>query len=95
MSGVDSSATSSLERAKESFREILGSKLQDIRDGVDNGIDKLDKLRKPFDNVYNEISDSIYDFSDLANTKGELIVKLVFYCLAFMNVALAVLLLFI
>ena len=95
MSGVDSSATSSLERAKESFRNILVVKLHDIKSGIDKGIDKLDKLRKPFDNVYNEISDSIYDFSDLANTKGELIVKLVFYCLAFMNVALAVLLLFI
>ena len=95
MSGVDSRATDSLGRAQESFSEILGDKLPEIERGIDKGINKLDKLRKPFDNVYNEISDSIYDFSELANTKGELIVKLVFYCLAFMNVALAVLLLFI
>ena len=95
MSGIDSAATRSLERAQNSFSQILGSKLNDIEQGINKGIDNLDKLKKPLDNVYNEISDSIYDISEIANDKGELIVKLVFYFLAFMNIALAALLLLI
>ena len=92
---IDRETTSSLETARDSFSDILGDKLTDIESGINNGIDKLDKLKNPFDNVYNEISDSIYDISEMTNDKGELIVKLVFYVLAFMNVALAILLLLI
>ena len=87
--------TSSLETARDSFSEILGEKLNEIESGINSGIDKLEKLRKPFNSVYNEISDSIYDISEMAYYKGELIVKLVFGALAFLNIALAVLLLLI
>ena len=61
--------TSSLETARDSFSEILGEKLTEIESGINSGIDKLEKLRKPFNSVYNEISDSIYDISEMAYYK--------------------------
>ena len=95
ISGVESETAESLNDVRESFHQILVEKLEDIEGGVNQGIDKLEKLRKPFDNVYNEISDAIYDFSEIANNQGESIIKLVFGALAGLNVALAILLLLI
>ena len=95
ISGVESETAQSLNDVRESFHQILVEKLEDIKGGVNQGIDKLEKLRKPFDNVYNEISDAIYDFSEIANNQGESIIKLVFGALAGLNVALAILLLLI
>ena len=95
ISGVESETAQSLNDVRESFHQILVEKLEDIEGGVNQGIDKLEKLRKPFDNVYNEISDAIYDFSEIANNQGESIIKLVFGALAGLNVALAILLLLI
>ena len=87
---IDRRAGDAMEEARRSFKSMLGDNLDKIEDGLSLGQDKLDKLRKPLDNVYNEISGSLYDSSELMNDYGESSVKYVFGTLAILNVILAV-----
>ena len=92
---IDEKAGSALEEARDSFVSMLGENLGKIEDGLSMGSEKLDKLRKPFNNVYDKISGVLYDASEYSDKYGELAVKLVFYTLAIMNIILAVFMLLI
>ena len=92
---IDRRAGGAMEEARGSFSSMLGENLGKIEDGLALGKDKLDKLKKPFDNVYNKISGALYDASELMNDKGEMGIKLVFGTLAILNVILAIDMLFI
>ena len=92
---IDREASSSLGDAQKSFSTLLTQNINKIKDGLEDGKKALEKLRKPFDNVYDTLSDVIYDSSLLIDDYGKLGVKLVFGVLGLMNIALAVLLLLI
>ena len=94
-SGIGEQAGTTLTQARNNFNEILTEKLGDIRDALEKGQDELSKLRDPFNDVYNDISEYLYDASDTLDKNGQLSVNLVFGVLGFMNLALGVLMFFI
>ena len=94
-SGIGEQAGTTLTQARNNFNEILTEKLGDIRDALEKGQDELSKLRDPFNDVYNDISEYLYDASDTLDKNGKLSVNLVFGVLGFMNLALGVLMFFI
>lgn len=95
ISHIDGVAEQSLNSAKTSFQNIINDKLEDILDALKKGRDELSKLRKPFDSVYDDMSDAMYEFSDQLDKNGKLTINLVFGALGFLNICLAVLILFI
>ena len=95
ISAIDRNAGDAMEEAKDSFQSMLGENLDKIEEGLSQGSEKLDKLRKPFYNVYDEISGSMYKISEYMNDYGEISVKYVFGALALLNLLLAILLLLI
>ena len=90
ISEIDEQATNSLNQAKGSFNTILGENLETIKEGLSAGKTNLEELRKPFDNVYTDISDALYDSSQYINQYGKLTVKLVFGVLGLMNIFLCI-----
>ena len=90
ISEIDRLAGDALKEAQKSFKSMLTDNLEKIEDGLNSGTDKLDKLRKPFNNVYNKISGALYDTSEYMNDYGETAVKYVFGALAMINVVMAI-----
>jgi prefoldin subunit 5 len=84
-----------VQTANTSFHNILKSKTDDIIKALDKAKDTLNKLKKPFDKINNQIGDKISDYSKQIDDKGKLGVKLVFGVLMIMNVALGVFVIFI
>ena len=84
-----------VETTNSSFHNILGEKTQEVTNALDKAKDTLNKLKKPFDKINNQIGDKISDFSKQIDDKGKLGVKLVFGVLMIMNVALGVFVVFI
>ena len=95
ISEIDNQASGTLNTAAGSFRNMLNENIGEIKNGLSEGITKLEELRKPFDDVYDVISDAIYDSSVYIDKYGKLCVQLVFGVLAAMNIALAILVLLI
>ena len=92
---IDGAARPILEEAQRSFNSMLGGQLDDILGALDTGKSQLGEIKEPFDNLYGDISDILYDASKIMDKDGKLIVNLVFGVLAAMNVCLAALLLLI
>ena len=92
---IDKDAGQLLSNVKTSFNNILVSKIEEIKKAITKGKNELSKLRKPFDSVYNDITEVLYDASDYSDKKGKITVNLIFGVLAFINICLAVLMLFI
>ena len=90
ISEIDQRAGGAMEEARGSFSSMLGDNLGPIEDGLALGREKLADIQKPLDNVYNKLSKTLYDVSELMNENGEFYVKLVFETLAIMNAILAV-----
>ena len=95
ISVIDNQAGGTLGQARTSFNSMLGAKLTDIKKALNEGQKQLGKLKEPFDNFYGDITDILYDASDIMDSKGKLSVNLVFGLLAAMNICLAALMLFI
>ena len=95
ISEIDKEAEKSLSEARGSFQSMLTGKLEDILEALETGIEQLGEIKKPFDNAYNDISDILYDASEIMDKDGKLAVNLVFGVLVAMNICLAVLLLLI
>ena len=95
ISEIDQRAGGAMEEARDSFVSMLGDNLGKIEEGLSTGSEKLNKLRRPFDNVYNKISGALYDASKYSNDYGDLGVKIVFGTVAGMNAILAALLILI
>ena len=81
--------------SNESFHDILQDKTTIVIDALDKAKKTLNKLRKPFDKINNQIGDKVSDYSELIDEKGKLGVKLVFGVLMLMNVAIGVFMVFI
>jgi hypothetical protein len=94
INGVDGTAQGVLNDASSNFNTLI-DKLDDINQAVIKGKNLLSNLRRPFDNVYNDVSEILYDISDYSDKNGKITVNLVFGVLAFINICLAVLMLFI
>ena len=92
---IDRDAGQVLSNVKNSFNNILITKIGKIKSAITTGQKQLSKLRKPFDSVYNDITEILYDASDYSDKNGKITVNLVFGILGFMNICLAVLMLFI
>ena len=84
-----------IETSETSFNNILKDKTDDIKKALDKAKNTLNKLKKPFDKYYDQISDILVDYSGDIDYYGKLGVKLALSILMLINVALAVLLLFI
>ena len=95
ISEIDNQASGTLNSAAGSFRNMLNENIGEIKRGLHSGITSLEELRKPFDDVYDVISDAIYDSSVYIDKYGKLSVQLVFGILAAMNLALGILVLLI
>ena len=95
ITNIDRDAGQVLNDVKTSFNNILTTKIEKIRSAITKGQTQLSKLRKPFDSVYNDITEILYDASDYSDKKGKVTVNLIFGVLGFMNICLAVLMLFI
>ena len=91
ISVIDNQAGGTLGQARTSFNSMLGAKLTDIKKALNEGQKQLGKLKEPFDNFYGDITDILYDASDIMDSKGKLSVNLVFGLLAAMNICLAAL----
>ena len=74
---------------------MLGGKIDDILGALETGKSQLGEIKEPFDNLYGDITDILYDSSKIMDKDGKLIVNLVFGVLAAMNICLAALLLLI
>ena len=95
ITNIDRDAGQVLDDVKTSFNNILVDKIENIKKSITKGQDELSKLRNPFDSVYNDITEVLYDASDYSDKKGKITVNLIFGILGFMNICLAVLMLFI
>ena len=93
-STIASEANSNLQTAKEGFKDILDDNLDLIRDTLADAQSKLNDLKKPFDNVYDKIATSLYNYANLIDSYGKQGVLLVFGVLALFNIIIAVLMLF-
>ena len=91
----DDEARPRLGEVQRSFASMLGGKLDDILDALETGQSQLGEIKEPFDNLYGDLTDILYDSSEIMDKDGKLIVNLVFGVLAAMNIFLAVLLLLI
>ena len=91
---IDKDAGQLLSNVKTSFNNILITKIDQIKNAISKGQDELSKLRRPFDSVYNDITEVLYDASDYSDKNGKITVNIVFGVLAFINICLAVLMLF-
>ena len=94
-SEIDNRAGSTLTEARNNFNGILTNNLDEIIKALEKGQEELSKLRDPFNDVYDDISEFLYDASDILDKNGKLAVNLVFGVLGFMNLALGVLMFFI
>ena len=74
---------------------MLTTDLPNILDALDKGQKELGKIKDPFDSVYSEISDILYDSSEMMDKHGKTVVELVFSLLIAMNICLAALMLLI
>ena len=81
--------------SETSFRDILGQRAGEVTQSLEKAKKTLNKLKKPFDKINNQIGNKISDYSKQIDDKGKLVVKLVFSVLMVMNVALGVLVIFI
>lgn len=88
-------ANSNLQTAKEGFKDILDENLDLINETLTDAQSKLNDLKKPLDNIYDKIGQSLYDYSSLIDDYGKMGVKLVFGALALINIIIAVLMLLI
>ena len=95
ITSVDNVAGPALGEAQRSFDSMLGGKIDDILGALETGKSQLGEIKEPFDNLYGDITDILYDSSKIMDKDGKLIVNLVFGVLAAMNICLAALLLLI
>ena len=68
---VDGTAQGVLDDASDNFGTLI-NKLDDISTAIGRGKTQLSNLRKPFDNVYNDISEILYDISDYSDKNGKI-----------------------
>ena len=90
---IDDGAGQVISDATGSFQSII-DQLDKISSSVTKGKEKLSMLRKPFDSVYNDISEILYDMSDYSDKNGKITVNIIFGVLAFINICLGVLMFF-
>ena len=88
-------ANENLQTAKDGFKDILNDNLDTIQETLDDAQNKFNDLKKPFDNIYDEIASALYDYSTLIDDYGKEGIKLCFLALALINIIIAVLLFFI
>ena len=84
-----------LERAHDSFTDILSTNIDDVQKSLTKGVDGLDELTGPFEDANDQIGDVLSSTSETIDKYGKMGVKIVFGVLMGINVALAVLLLLI
>jgi hypothetical protein len=71
ITNIDRDAGQVLDDVKTSFNNILVDKIENIKKSITKGQDELSKLRNPFDSVYNDITEVLYDASDYSDKKRE------------------------
>ena len=84
-------ANGQMQSARDGFEDILDRNLEKIQDTLDDAKSKFNDLQSPINNVYNSISEPLYDYSILIDDYGKDGVTLAFGALAIINIALAVL----
>ena len=84
-----------IDMSESSFKDILKDKTDNVIKALNKAQDTLNKLRKPFDKINNNIGDKVSDYSKIIDDKGKLGVKLVFGVLMLMNVAIGIFMIFI
>ena len=84
-----------IDMSESSFKDILSDKTDNVIKALNKAQDTLNKLRKPFDKINNNIGDKVSDYSKIIDDKGKLGVKLVFGVLMLMNVAIGIFMIFI
>ena len=94
-SEISSRAFGYLNTTRNSFTDILNDSIGDIQGALGDGVEKLDEITGPFKDANDQIGEILSDTSESIDKYGKMGVKLVFGVLMLMNVALAVLMLFI
>ena len=94
-SGIAETTDRYIDTSETSFRDILNESSAEVMEALDKAQDTLDKLKKPFDKIDDQVGDRVVDYSESIDKYGKLVVKLVFTILMIINIALAVLLLMI
>ena len=92
---VAENADDYLKTAKKGFNEILNNSFSTVMNSLQDGIDNLDKITKPFTDANDEIGDILADYSESIDKYGKLSVTVVFSVLMVMNIALGVLIILI
>lgn len=92
---VADNADDYLETAKNGFEGILGESCGNVINSLQDGINNLDKITKPFTDANDEIGDILADYSESIDKYGKLSVTVVFSVLMVMNIALGVLIILI
>ena len=84
-----------LKTAKDGFDDILDKSFTSVMSALQDGIDNLDKITKPFKDANDEIGDILNDYSESIDKYGKLSVTIVFSVLMVINIALGVLIILI
>ena len=84
-----------VEKSDTSFNDILKTNFGTVTKSLKDAQTNLDKLKKPFDEMNEQIGDAITKYSGDIDKYGKLGVKILFTALILIHVALAILLLFI
>ena len=87
---VASIADDTMDQAKDGFDNILGEKIDDVNDALDNGINKIDEIYSSFADIKGGVSDILVEYSGIIDEYGKLGVKAVFGVLALIDIGIAV-----
>ena len=81
---------SPLSEIRISLESILTNNLGGIVNSLEKGKKQLKMLKKPFDNIYNEIKDIIYNTSNIVEEGGKITIYFIFGILIFFHILLAI-----
>ena len=90
ISALDNMTVSSLSEIRISLESILTNNLGGIVNSLEKGKKQLKMLKKPFDNIYDEIKDIIYDTSNILEEGGKITIYFIFGILIFFHILLAI-----
>ena len=87
---VASIADDTMDQARSGFNDILGTKMGQVNDALDNGINKVDEIYSSFADIKGGVSDILVEYSGIIDEYGKLGVKAVFGVLALIDIGIAV-----
>ena len=87
---VSKAADTKLGEAKGNFNDILGEKFSQISDALNEGKNVVGDFKSGFQDIKDDLAQSIIDYSEIIDTYGKKGFKYIFYAIGIINIVLAI-----